>query len=611
MTLMCPGVAEAQRPLNLDFERVSVADSSKPWGWSPGWSAFAAQSSATFSLDSIGCHGGRRCLAISQKAAGAPDQPQALSLQVAAAFARGHDLRLTAWTRTAGFQGRVVLSLEAWKNQDYAAIDSVALTSTVAAERSRWVRHDLSIKVPTDPTVHSIVITLALAGFGTVWFDDLSLTVDGTPITALPAVAGAPSRQELAWLAGRSTPLRAAGAPGADDSAAADLLAIGRIVGSARLVGLGESTHGTSEFFQEKHRILEYLVRRHGFRVFAIEANQVAVEKINRYVQGGDGTAADVMRAMFAVWNTEEMRDLVEWMRAHNASHAGQMVRFAGYDMQDHTTPIDLIGVYLQTFAPDLHARFLELTAEYRSQPGSATPQVADTTRARWSKQADTLWMLVQGRRTAWLAGVSRAEDSAAVEWAVQYASLIRQAAWFNVELSSPVRDSLMAANLDWVARVLAPDARIVVWAHDVHVSRGGDSLLSFNGGAQMGAFLARAYGYDYRALTFLTREGAYRATRSFTDHAMVAAAAFPAPVGSVEDALHRLARPAGAVGWVVDLRRTKGEADGAWLLTPRPIRHIGYAAYDYGFELTAVLPFEFDGIVFVDHSNPSRAMGH
>jgi hypothetical protein len=61
-----------------------------------------------------------------------------------------------------------------------------------------------------------------------------------------------------------------------------------------------------------------------------------------------------------------------------------------------------------------------------------------------------------------------------------------------------------------------------------------------------------------------------------------------------------------GTAGFVVDLRGAHEDNDGRWLWTARPIRHIGYAAYDYPFELTAVLPLEFDGVVFIDHSSAS-----
>lgn len=200
--------------------------------------------------------------------------------------------------------------------------------------------------------------------------------------------------------------------------------------------------------------------------------------------------------------------------------------------------------------------------------------------------------------------------DTMGVEWAIQSTNLLRQAATFNESLSSPQRDSLMAANLDWLLRVQEPGARAVVWAHDVHVSRGGDRELSFNGGAQMGAFLSRVYGDAYRAFSLPTYEGSYSATRSFTDHAMIEAEALPGPANSLEGALHALGEARGdRPGFVVDLRPARADPGGTWLRRPRPIRHVGYAAYDYGFELNAVLPLEFDGVVFVDRTTPSRLL--
>ena len=146
-----------------------------------------------------------------------------------------------------------------------------------------------------------------------------------------------------------------------------------------------------------------------------------------------------------------------------------------------------------------------------------------------------------------------------------------------------------------------------MVWAHDVHVSHGGDKGRSFNGGAQLGAYIKHAYAHDYRAFSLLTREGTYSATRSFTDHRVIEAPDFPAPEGSVEAMLGALPRPLGSAGTIVDLRLREDDANGAWLWEPRPVRHIGFAAYDYGFEMLAVIPLDFDGIVFVDRSSAAR----
>jgi erythromycin esterase-like protein len=166
-----------------------------------------------------------------------------------------------------------------------------------------------------------------------------------------------------------------------------------------------------------------------------------------------------------------------------------------------------------------------------------------------------------------------------------------------------------MAANLDWAARTLYPGSRLVAWAHDVHVARGGDRQRSFNAGAQMGAHLKHTYGHDYVAFSLLTGRGAYRATRSFTDHTMIDAAAFEAPASSVEGVLSSLGRVEESIGVLADLRVPETDPSGRWLWTPRPIRHIGYAAYDYGFDLTAVMPLEFDGVFFIDRTSPSRPL--
>jgi erythromycin esterase-like protein len=95
----------------------------------------------------------------------------------------------------------------------------------------------------------------------------------------------------------------------------------------------------------------------------------------------------------------------------------------------------------------------------------------------------------------------------------------------------------------------------------------------------------------------------------SFTDHRIIEAVAFPGPPNSLEGALHSLRRPVGSSGFIVNLRGALDKPGGHWLGLPRPIRHVGYAAYDYGFELKAVIPLEFDGVVFIDHTTPSRML--
>jgi erythromycin esterase len=601
--------AEGQRPLNLDFERASVSGSGLPWGWTFGWSAFEGRSGLGFGLDSVIRHSGRQSLRLTADSAPA-DSLKPLMMQLPAAFARGQELRLQAWLRAERLAGNLRLTLEAWKTGQVVAADTVTITdSATVSGPLKWTRYPLTLAVPADTSVHSVVLTASLDGPGVGWLDDFELTVGKKSISALPLIAAPPSSRELEWLGKQATPLQIVEVDSTGKDA--DLARFAEIVGDARVIALGESTHGTREFFQVKHRLIEYLVRTQGFRLFAIEANQLAVEQINRYVQSGEGTPQEVVRALFRVWNTEEMLGLIDWMRSWNQDHPDSRVQFVGYDMQNHHAAADSLRAFLERVEPTLLTRFDILAGEYRSQPSYATPEVPDSVRARWHRQIEQLVREVNEGRPIWR-GRARREtgDTLAIEWALQAANLLRQAALFNVTLDSPRRDSLMAANLFWAMRTLAPDTRAVIWAHDVHVSRGGDSAVSFNQGSQMGAYLTDWFGASYRAFSLLTYEGRYSATRSLSDHTPIEAEAFPGPPGSLEAALHALKRPPETVGWVVDLRPARTGDPGAWLRVPRPVRHIGYAAYDYGFELTAVLPLEFDGVVFIDRSTPSRLLG-
>lgn len=104
----------------------------------------------------------------------------------------------------------------------------------------------------------------------------------------------------------------------------------------AQIVALGEATHGNKEFQQLRLDVLQVLVEKYGVRAFALEADYGGCEAINRYIHGEGGTAAEALSATgFAIYRTEEMENLVEWMRDYNASAAqGDGLRFYGFDME-------------------------------------------------------------------------------------------------------------------------------------------------------------------------------------------------------------------------------------------------------------------------------------
>lgn len=115
-----------------------------------------------------------------------------------------------------------------------------------------------------------------------------------------------------------------------------DLAFLDALIGKSRIVALGKSSHGSSEQFRMKRRIIEYLVKRKGFTVVALEANWSASDLADAYVKGAPGSAAAAIdRLGYWIWRTEEVKGLVEWMREENLTrNGGKPLTFTGFDMQ-------------------------------------------------------------------------------------------------------------------------------------------------------------------------------------------------------------------------------------------------------------------------------------
>jgi erythromycin esterase-like protein len=170
------------------------------------------------------------------------------------------------------------------------------------------------------------------------------LLVATVAAVALLAVANGDEDVRIAWLDEHAVPLAGCEAEHGFD----DLAPLAAMIGDARIVGLGESTHGTREHFQMKHRLVEYLVEELGFSWFAIEASTPEAHRLDAYVLGGDGDPEALIRGMyFWTWTTEEVLAMVEWMRAYNA-RSDQKIHFTGFDMQTPDVAADEVIRFLR-----------------------------------------------------------------------------------------------------------------------------------------------------------------------------------------------------------------------------------------------------------------------
>ncbi|HEY6373721.1 MAG TPA: erythromycin esterase family protein [Candidatus Sulfotelmatobacter sp.] len=152
-------------------------------------------------------------------------------------------------------------------------------------------------------------------------------------------------------------------------------------MGNARIVGLGEATHGTREFFQLKHRMIEFLANQEGFTKFSIEANLPEAYRLNDFVLHGRGDPKQLLRGMhFWTWDTEEVLDMILWMREFNRSGRGR-IEFTGFDMQTPDVAMDIVRALVKEHDPSyldtLNRTYSEVAGVRKAEIGRTTLGVA------------------------------------------------------------------------------------------------------------------------------------------------------------------------------------------------------------------------------------------
>lgn len=391
----------------------------------------------------------------------------------------------------------------------------------------------------------------------------------------------------------------------------ADLQPLKRIIGDARLVALGEATHGTHEFSAMKHRLVRFLITEMGFTTFALEAGLPECDRIDDYVGGGGGDPVALLRGLeLWPWRTEEMRDMIDWMRAYNAVLTAGRVHFRGFDMQNLSMAHDNVLAYLRRVDPGAAAQ-----AEVRYQllaagrPGqddltvllNASPQV----QAAYLDSVRSVYDDLAASRGHY--ETMATPDSFAV--ALQNARVVVQAVDFIAAYARKqygVRDTYMAENVGWLLDRAGSGEKMVLWAHNEHV--GATPAATDVPGAvtkSMGTWLRERYAGQYRPVgqTF------YAGECNAVDGTLTKVTVPPPPGDSYETAFRQAMQPR----LLLDLRSmSPGDAATIWLTGPHQMHVIG-AVYDEAepdlYFSSVRLAEKFDALVYIECSTPSHLL--
>ena len=319
-------------------------------------------------------------------------------------------------------------------------------------------------------------------------------------------------QKTIKWLIDNAHPLKSVVA----GSGFEDLQWLKPVLKDVPYVGLGEATHGTREFFQMKHRMLEFLVRQMGFTVFAMEASYQGCENINNYILYGKGDAYSALASQgFWTWNTEEVIDMIEWMRKYNRTVPNnKKVQFFGFDIQQFAKSgaIDSVRNYLKKVDTTLAKRNDKLL-QWLYKQDSKNLYTAITN----SIQGDTGYVstdTIQHQLSYLLVSLAmkkgdyilRSSKSEYEKNFYNVTNMLQFVETYNPKnmRSTPGRDYYMASNfMNFVQQ--NPEAKIAVWAHNSHISK---KIVS----KSFGGWLNLALGGKYFPIGFAFNKGSFQA---------------------------------------------------------------------------------------------------
>jgi erythromycin esterase len=380
------------------------------------------------------------------------------------------------------------------------------------------------------------------------------------------------------------------------DTDYSDLKGFQAMVGGARLVILGEQTHGEGSTFEAKARLSRFLYEKMGFDVFILESGFFDVNQIWRNALGGAGVSPQLKNNIFTMFEKSvEMRPLFDYIDAHKSGP--RPLRLAGMDSQHG-------GEYARTLL------MRELQA-FLVKHGSKRVLTGDWT---WAKLQANTFLNAWGAKLspANLARYQAYNDSLRAEvlaMDVHSADSLfdNSGYWENILLglriqadmqsdsTDNLRDGQMARNVRWLMDNPYKGRKAVIWTHNVHGFRSfasiyeNDPSRKLNHLKLMGAHLAEAYGRDLFVLGVTGREGAYV---DFTD---LLIKDVPVPEADLVEA-----KFADTLDYALINLRDPPPQD-AWLMEDQRIRLFDFIPFH------ARLPDLYDGLLYLRTAVPTN----
>jgi erythromycin esterase-like protein len=383
--------------------------------------------------------------------------------------------------------------------------------------------------------------------------------------------------------------------------------------GDARVVLLGEASHGTSEFYRARAEISRRLIERHGFTIVAAEADWPDAATVDRYVRHRpwrEGELKAFERFPKWMWRNREFDGFIRWMHHHNANCAyDRMCGFYGLDLYNLSGSIQAVIDFLEEKDPELarlaHRRYGCL------EPWSEEPQL-------YGRNA-----LLEGYARCEVGAVQMLKDllqkqvdcfgEECDEWldAAANARLVKDAeAYYRVMYhgsaqSWNLRDTHMFETLNMILDAKGPNSKAIVWAHNSHIGNAAFTDMGMHRDElNIGQLVKEKYGGRAHLIGFGTHSGTVAAADDW-DQPMKVKPVRP----SLPESYERVAHDSDVSPFLLDLRQAEVARNlREGLMQPRLERFIGVIyrpeTERWSHYSEAILPRQFDAWVWFDETH-------
>ncbi|MEH7219521.1 erythromycin esterase family protein [Bacillus toyonensis] len=381
-----------------------------------------------------------------------------------------------------------------------------------------------------------------------------------------------------------------------------DLKPLKKMIGGAQYVGLGENTHGSSEIFTMKFRLVKYLVTEMGFTNFTMEEDWGNGLKLNEYIQTGKGNPREFLKLLYP---TDEIIAMIEWMKDYNADPSNKKkIQFIGLDLKTMDQSVfNKVIDYVKQHRPDLRAEVEENYKDLSSFTGSIQEymNLAPEMKAKFKANAEKVAQLLKDEKEQ----TNKDVGSSEYIWVKATANAIEKFTTMLLSNDYPnvikLHEQYLADHAMWAQETFG--GKTMVWAHNIHMAKGIIDEKLYPDAA--GQFLKERLDNNYVTIGSTTTEGNFTLYSEYNPSTggKIATDTIPQNVKSFNYTLGKVPYKM----FLLDNRHLKGHAE-KWVRAKRPLLSIGGQLLpDGSLYFDTSLLEQFDIIFHIRKTSPSH----